>query len=778
MQRLDSLSYIYFANQKGEFIGIEQLPDGQMVVHIRDASTAAKRNTYILDGKGNQTDYLIASREYDPRLSSWYNTALRLGKPTWSPIYRFAASGYTTVGITPVMPLYSPKGKPQGVLASDMSLAQISNFLRGLKISPNGKAIIIEPSGEIVATSTNQSPFILQNLVPKRLRIVDSEDLLIQAIGKHLLQEYGDFEQIENLSSSLRINDRQQKFLQVKRLQDGRGLDWLIIVTIPETDFTERIDANTRTTIWLCILAAIVATASGILTTRWVTQPLLNLNQAAKDIAKGEWNKTIEVERSDEVGELAQSFNKMARQLKESFQNLERLVEERTVQLKKAKEVAENAAMQDKLTGLPNRAFFHQELEKLIRRGQQDKNYLFAVLFLDLDGFKIVNDSLGHQAGDQLLIEMARKAKACLRSEDFIARLGGDEFAILLQQIKGVSDAQTVAERIQLELTQPIHLQEQDVFVSASIGIALSQQGYDNIEDFLRDADIAMYRAKAGGKARHTVFEPSMRLEAQIRLQLENDLRRGIERNQLAVFYQPIVDLSSGRIIGLEALIRWQHPEKGLVSPSEFIPLAEETGLILQIGWSILHTACLQVRQWQEQYPLNLPFSVSVNISAIQFSRADFPEQIGRILEETGLEPQHLNLEITESAIIKNIDRASSILGKLNALGIKVSLDDFGTGYSSLSYLYKLPINTLKIDGSFVQDIESDREKFEVTRTIVNLAHNLGMEVVAEGVETNNQLALLKELNCQYGQGYLFGYAVTSERAEALIAEKVILPFS
>ena len=433
-------------------------------------------------------------------------------------------------------------------------------------------------------------------------------------------------------------------------------------------------------------------------------------------------------------------------------------------------------ARHDKLTGLPNRTFFKERLEQLIQRTQESQDYLFAVLFLDLDRFKVVNDSLGHLAGDELLIELAQRLKRCFRSEDLVARLGGDEFAILLENLQNHDEATTIAQRVQEQLNFPFHLAGgHELFITASIGIALNREDYKNIEDFLRDADTAMYKAKALGKARHVVFDRSMHIKALERLNLENDLRRAIERNQFQVFYQPIVELDNREIIGFEALVRWQHPQRGMVSPAEFIPIAEETGAIVPIGWWVLRTACRQMRQWKRRHRRDSPLTLSVNLSALQFAIPDLSAQIMQILEETGLEPHCLTLEITESAIIENIDRASLILQELKAFGIKVSMDDFGTGYSSLSYLYRLPISTLKIDRSFVRDIESDRQKLEVTRTIVLLANNLGMDVIAEGVETSYQLALLSQLNCEYGQGYLFSKPVPSEIAEALIVEKQVI---
>ena len=415
-----------------------------------------------------------------------------------------------------------------------------------------------------------------------------------------------------------------------------------------------------------------------------------------------------------------------------------------------------HAALHDKLTGLPNRAFFNQELAKLINISHTDRNYLFAVLFIDLDRFKVINDSLGHEAGDQLLIDTAQKLQDSIREGDIVARLGGDEFVILLKQINDVENAIAIAERIQEKLIEPVKIKTHEVFVTASIGIALSHHNYDNIDDFLRDADTAMYEAKANGKARYTVFEPAMYQKALKVLELDKDLRRAIDRNEFELFYQPIVDLTNQKITGFEALLRWQHPEKGFISPDEIIPIAEETGLILPIGWWVLRTACHNISQWQKEYKAYRSLKISVNISAIQFSQIDFIERVTQILQETDLEPQYLQLEITETTIIKNIDRANFILQTLKAMGIKVSMDDFGTGYSSLSYLYQLPINTLKIDRSFLQNVDRDSHKLEVIRTIILLAKNLGMDVIAEGVENNQQRALLLEYCCQYGQGYLF----------------------
>ncbi|MBV9389011.1 MAG: EAL domain-containing protein [Chroococcidiopsidaceae cyanobacterium CP_BM_ER_R8_30] len=469
--------------------------------------------------------------------------------------------------------------------------------------------------------------------------------------------------------------------------------------------------------------------------------------------------------------------------LQQAKDELERRVEERTAELlqsnlllkqeisdrQRAEEQLVYGAFHDALTGLPNRVLFVERLRQAVERAERYEGYLFAVLFLDLDRFKVVNDSLGHMAGDLLLLAITSRIKTCLRAEDIVARIGGDEFTILLDGIRDVSEAKEVANRIQEQLKLPFNLSGSEVFTSASIGIALHLSNYDRPEQLLRDADIAMYKAKMSGKARHEVFDITMHSSAIARLQMETDLRRAIERQEFQLHYQPIVSLDSGKISGFEALVRWQHPERGLVSPIEFIPMAEETGLIVPLGWWVIYEACHQMQVWQAQFLADAPLSISVNISGRQFSQPDLSNQIEQILQELSLDPRTLKLELTESAIVENVESATGMLAQLRKLGVQLCMDDFGTGYSSLNYLHRFPIDMLKIDRSFVSRMSFDNENSEIVRTIVTLAHNLGMNVTAEGVETAEQLALLKELKCEYGQGYFFSKPVNSEAAAAVI---------
>jgi diguanylate cyclase (GGDEF)-like protein/PAS domain S-box-containing protein len=413
-------------------------------------------------------------------------------------------------------------------------------------------------------------------------------------------------------------------------------------------------------------------------------------------------------------------------------------------------------AFHDPLTGLPNRLLFTERLTEVISRSREKENNLFAVLFLDLDRFKVINDSLGHLIGDQLLISIARRLEVCVKRSDLVARLGGDEFTILLDNIQDESATHQVAERIHLELSRPFNLNGHEVFTTVSIGIALSSTDFEFTEDMLRGADIAMYRAKALGKACHEVFDTEMHNQAMLQMQLENDLRRAVEREEFVVYYQPIVSLITGRLAGFEALVRWMHPERGMISPEDFIPIAEETGLILPMGQLILREACRQLSEWQRLYPQHRRLSMSVNLSSRQFSQSGTIELLRDVLQETGLSPAFLKLEITETAIMENTESAMDTLLQLKSMGIQLSVDDFGTGYSSLGYLYRFPMDILKIDRSFISRVDTDGEKLELVRTIITLAWNLGMDVIAEGVETTKQLAQLKMLKCEYGQGYLF----------------------
>ena len=441
------------------------------------------------------------------------------------------------------------------------------------------------------------------------------------------------------------------------------------------------------------------------------------------------------------------------------------------------------AKVSDPLTGLPNRLLFTDRLGRLIKLAKRRKDYLFAVLFLDLDGFKMVNDSLGHLVGDQLLMGVASRLEKCLRATDtvarlgqgcIVARLGGDEFTILLDDLKDPNDARQASDRLMKAVSAPFMVGGKEVFTSVSIGIALSNTSYEEPEEILRDADTAMYRAKSLGKARYEIFDADMRASVMARLQLEMDLRRALERGEFSNFYQPIVSLATGEIVGFEALLRWEHPTRGLLAPEEFISVAEETGLIRELGWWNLHESCRQMAEWRTKYDVYSDLTMSVNLSPKQFLQPNLLRDIQSLLLDLGLPPTALKLELTESTVMGDPTSAIEMLEEIKAYGISLAIDDFGTGYSSLSYLHRFPLDTLKIDRSFISDMGNgeDNGGTEIARTILPMASNLHLEVVAEGVETGEQVAILKKLHCKYGQGYYFSKPLSADDAALLLAEQ------
>lgn len=465
---------------------------------------------------------------------------------------------------------------------------------------------------------------------------------------------------------------------------------------------------------------------------------------------------------------------------------LEARVRDRTAQLEAAnhklqQEISERQKVQEQLlhlafhcilTGLPNRAWFMQRLETALQSVQENPQRRFAVLFLDCDRFKIVNDSLGHLVGDRVLVDVARRLESCLYPLETLARLGGDEFIVLLEDVDDVKEAIQVAETIQNAFAKPFQINEQEIYLNASIGIAIASHQYQQPEHILRDVDTAMYRAKELGKGRYQVFDANMHQMALVRLHLENDLRGAIARQEFYICYQPIVNLNTQAIFGFESLIRWQHPEKGNISPSQFIPVAEDTGLILPIGLWVLQQACQQLKTWQEQ--LSIPdLCISVNLSVKQFSQSDLIGCIDGILQEINLHGSGLKLEITESALMENRTTVQQVLTQLKKRHIRLGIDDFGTGYSSLSYLNRFPVDTLKIDRSFVRQMCQSPENLKIVQAIIALAHSLGMIAIAEGIETREQLEQLQALGCDYGQGYYFAKPLLLEDATQFIMTSI-----
>ena len=463
-------------------------------------------------------------------------------------------------------------------------------------------------------------------------------------------------------------------------------------------------------------------------------------------------------------------------------QELERRVAKRTSELQKAnqqlkKEIIHRQHFQEKLihlatrdplTGLPNRLLFMEKLNKVLEEAKNNSGRLFTVLFLDCDRFKLINDSLGHLVGDRVLAEVARRIELYLNSADCLARFGSDAFTLLLLD-KNIDRATQIAQQIHNQLKLPFEIDQHQLFVSVSMGIVAGSKDYEQPEHILRDADTAMYQAKKSCKGYYRVFQADMHSYVLDRLQLETNLRLALEREEFLVYYQPIISLVTNAIVGFEALVRWQHPELGLISPAKFIPVAEETGLIIPLDLWVMNSACRQLRLWQQKYS-HQKLTVSVNLSVKHFSQPDLIANIDRILQATQLNGHNLKLEITESAIMENPESATIICQKLRQRKIQLSIDDFGTGYSSLSYLHRFPVNTLKIDRSFINRIGKNGENIEIIRAIITIAHHLNINVVAEGIETDEQKRYLQKLECEYGQGYLFAKPLSDDAIEPILA--------
>jgi predicted signal transduction protein with EAL and GGDEF domain len=462
-------------------------------------------------------------------------------------------------------------------------------------------------------------------------------------------------------------------------------------------------------------------------------------------------------------------------------------LQELVTQLSLSQEKLTHTAYHDSLTQLPNRTSFMDRLTQCVKRAKRHQDYRFAVVFMDVDQFKIVNDSLGHSAGDQLIRQISERLTGSIRRDspeaqesdrtgpvrpagnDLLARYGGDEFAVVLDDIRDARDGIRVAERIQRNLASPFLVSGRQLQISVSTGIAVSATDYSAAEDVLHDADTAMHRAKAVGKSRYLMCDPAMHAMALHRLRLEDDLRQAATRGELLIHYQPIVSLLDGHLRGFEALVRWQRPDFGLVAPGEFIPLAEETGLIVTIGSWVLRQACSQMCAWHLQFPSEPPLTIAVNFSGKQFIQPDLIEQMVQILGESHLDPGSLGVEFTESVAMQDVERTARVLSELKVLGVHTSIDDFGTGYSSLSHLRRLPLDILKLDRSFVSEMDNGNESREIVRTIVSLAHILGMDVVAEGIETAEQADQLRSFGCKYAQGYFFSKPMTRSSVEALL---------
>ena len=763
------ISWINYGLKSGEYIGAGYDEGGIEIGELSPTTGMA-----YFDFKTNEQGQRVSKKAdptYDFKGEAWYYDTMQAGRPTWSEIYLWEGANVTissTLSVGIGHPIYRGHEEPIGALGIDLSLTNISSFLRTLEVSPSARILIVEDNGLVVANSGAEAPFRRSHDQLERLNIADSKDPLVRAATAYLLKQVGSFHQIQRTMTLQFKWDRERQFVQVTPWHDEDGLDWLVIVIVSESDFMTQINTNTRQTIWLSLGALVVAMILGFFTSRLLTRPIAALKLVAQQIAAGNMEQQVAPSRINELDAVGTSFNRMADQLQDSFSKLTYL------------------ATHDTLTGLANRATFRTLLTEAIAHRNLHNHTAsapmslppLAVLFLDLDGFKLLNDSLGHLAGDQVLIEVANRLQKVIGTYGHVARFGGDEFVILLDLILQPSDAEAIVAQLCTEVRKPLLLNGTTTVISTSVGIAFCNNYATDADSMLRNADIALYRAKANGKAIYELFDDEMHVEVMERLQLETDLREALTRAELLVYYQPIVDTKTLAIVGIEALARWQHPTLGMISPSKFIPIAEETGLIIPIGWWVLRTACQQLQAWQKLFPCS-PRVVNVNLSPRQFMHPDLLNQLAQMLAESGLPPQALKLELTEGILIKERVAMQKRLAQIKALGVQLSLDDFGTGYSSLSYLHHFPLDTLKIDRSFIQQMLIDKQCRAIIESIVTMAHKLGMDVIAEGVETAEALDYLRHfVHCEQIQGFLISAAVSPTEMQQRFSRAPLNPVS
>ena len=632
----------------------------------------------------------------------------------------------------------------------------------------------------------------LDALIATHARFADIDARVLKAIGD------GDLASAVSLSGGSGTTADSDKLLGDLRTRIG---EQRIVLGAAQDRQQAAEEATLRWSLGIGIMCACLLLVMGLAGLQWIGRPLRRASAATRAIAAGDLTAQVERAGPAELADLATDVNGMAealiRRSNELNAYLSKDLESRTVELERAnseltREVdvrrqAEDAlartlaiereleeqlrhqAFHDALTGLANRARFMDRLEHGLLRAAR-RNEGLAVLFFDLDDFKAVNDSLGHAAGDELLIGVGRHLQSCLRPGDTAARIGGDEFAILLEELSDAEQAIALATRLIDTLKVPMALRGAEIFVRGSIGIAISARG-SSAEELVRRADVAMYAAKADGKGQFAIYDPAMEPSLFGDLQLAGELQRAVERGELVVHYQPSVILSSQKIAGVEALVRWQHPTRGLVAPNDFVPIAEKTGLIHPIGRWVLREACAQVRSWQIQYPNEPPLTVAVNVSSRQVHQPGLVEIVAEALRDSGLPPETLILEITESLVMQNAELAIARLHELKALGIRLAIDDFGTGYSSLSYLRRFPVDILKIDKSFVDGVGQRGKERELAQSIIELGQTLNLEIVAEGVERADQLGWLKARHCDLAQGFLFAHALDADTLGTLLAD-------
>ena len=635
-------------------------------------------------------------------------------------------------------PVVGAEGQAAGVVVGRMNMERVWEVLDPIKIGETGFLVAFDKHGNLLA-------------YPDKALLLSRLDGYPESPGL-------------NGATSLHLTGTEGEEL-VGRIAPVGLLDWQV-AALQERSETYGVVNDAVQKLLISVVVVLVVTGSiSFVLSRAITRPIRAVAAAMQKIATGSLDERVPSAGLGEIDVLSASFNTMAENLEERTAELTEEVGQR----KRAEDQMRYHAYHDALTGLPNRALFQDRLAIALAQARRSRQ-MVGIMFLDLDRFKLVNDTLGHVIGDQLLQAIAKRLAGLVREGDTVARMGGDEFAVLVPTASGAVDTSEVASRILKAFRQPWVVVDEEFHLTTSIGIAMYPSDGEDAETLLRNADTAMYRAKDEGRDGFQVFTTAMNEYIVKRVGLENELRRGLEREEFVLHYQPQVNVHTGQIVGVEALVRWQHPERGLVYPGEFIPLAEDSGLIVPLGEWVMRTACAQNKAWQEAgLP---PMRVAVNLSARQFQHPQLPDLVAKVLEETALAPQWLDLEITESSVIRDMDFAAATLSEMREMGVHVSIDDFGTGYSSLAHLRRLPVDALKIDCSFVLDLTTDPDDAAIVTAVIGLAKSLNLRAIAEGVETEDQLAFLKKEDCHEAQGYFFDRPMPAEAVEKALARR------
>lgn len=733
------------------------------VLHRTQRFHPVIKDLTLVDTQGQ----VLASAQYSFRGSwnatTWFKKALA-GQSYLSDVHTMLYPFDIVISVA--TPIYDSEGlNIQAVLVGQLDMDALNRILAEVFNNNGGRCLLVDQRGRIVATDNNQG--LLDPLDNEYLR-----QALAAASSGVISVEFDKETQLASFSSLTPIDSHRTP------------LDGWRAVLIQPAEIAYGFIRTLRSGLLLAIGVSLLATALfSTLLSRQIKHRLDAVIMATRKLGRGEFDLALPDRRSDEIDELVSALSATGRQLAEYNtqiqdyqQELEKKVITRTFEFHRMneelrQEIDERRRMEerltylsfhDPLTSLPNRALFMDRLQRAIERVRRKPGFLFSVIMLDLDRFKVVNDSLGHLAGDKLILAASRLIQSCVRTMDTVSRVGGDEFAVLLEELESPEEAQVIANRIRLQLSEPQILGDDEVHITASLGLVMGDGDYRHAEQLLRHADIAMYEAKSRGRNRFMTFTAIMQEQATHILQIENDMRHALLNNEFTLHYQPIVNVRQGQISAYEALIRWRHPERGLLYPMDFIPQAESSGLILPMGLLVLEQALRQYKLWAPRKP---GLNISVNLSARQLAQPDLADEVRRILEQCDVSPSNLTLEITESVVMENASQALVHLTNLHNLGVRLAIDDFGMGYSSLSYLHQFPVDLLKIDRSFVQRMLENEAQAQLVRTIIQMGHTLGLEVLAEGVEEVEQYEMLRDMGCELIQGYYI--ARPSEPADA-----------